>query len=68
MVAFEMKWISVKDSLPRNFEEVLAYKNKTIIHAFFDDAEDWYWVNCPRMINNVTHWMPLPEPPEDMII
>lgn len=55
------KWISVKDRLP-NFEQpVLAYSGEElgIGFAYLDGDGKWYG-DC----GDVTHWMPLPEPPE----
>ena len=64
-------WISVKDRLPLNEKPVLVYMPKlgmSIQVAFYtryygeDDAE-WYegWVAKGA----VTHWMKLPDPPEE---
>ena len=59
-----MKWISVKESLPRQLEDVLVSAkgiSKPIVawlgFSGFRDALGGYLV--------VTHWMPLPEPPEE---
>lgn len=56
-----MNWISVKDRLP-NFEQtVLAYSGEElgIGFAYLDGDGKWYG-DC----GDVTHWMPLPAPPE----
>lgn len=58
-----MKWISVKDRLPKRVGNFL-------IHDIFGDVEagfynaDMHWYNGGRPAAEVTHWMPLPEPPE----
>ena len=55
-----MDWISVKDRLPE--EEKLAivyrphYKQKIYIQA---------WWRGDQYDQSITHWMPLPEPPEE---
>jgi hypothetical protein len=45
------KWISVKERLPEDGIEVLFYSPKTEINCCF--------------VGDVTHWMPLPEPPKE---
>lgn len=64
------KWVSVKDRLPKDGQDVLAYLNdgeETRIapcHYFngvwFDSV-----MNCVAVLQDVTHWMPLPEPPKE---
>lgn len=55
------EWISVKDRLPEPWVEVLVYR-----------GADWPVVSCEVDTNrnwlhffNITHWMPLPEPPKE---
>lgn len=62
-----MKWINCKDELPVEREQVIAY---------FSDGErriSWWfkWGNAEPIWNpgiaamgKVTHWQPLPAPPE----
>ena len=85
------KWISVKDRLPDDLEEVLILVKETEFYGQYkelsksyfcqyigcvDDGE-WYtvWCHGHRYIKDtakepyadkleVTHWMPLPEPPK----
>ena len=61
----ERAWISVKDRLPEDEEEVLIYEvgemyiaTYTIKLFFTDFNEDNVAIHHP------SHWMPLPEPPE----
>lgn len=61
IVFLTQSWISVKDRLP-NFEQpVLAYSGEElgIGFAYLDGDGKWYG-DC----GDVTHWMPLPAPPE----
>lgn len=58
-------WISVKERLPEEGERVLFFCDDVDIGYFFKergwhflDGGDWF------EINEVTHWMPLPEPPK----
>lgn len=61
IVLATQQWISVKDRLPNFDQTVLAYSGKEwgIGLAFLHDDEKWYG-DC----GDVTHWMPLPAPPE----
>ncbi len=60
------KWISVDDKLPEDYVFVLVVAEnwKRVVavalyvdHKFYTQAAE----NTPM---NITHWMPLPEPPE----
>ena len=62
-----MEWISVKDRLPENkthnFSEwVLASTGHIQMEVARYDYEINKWFPKPL---NFTHWMPLPEPPEN---
>lgn len=67
VLEFNMKWISVDNKLPNDGEEILIFscedKNNISIgyrkHNFFFDLIDFTITPI-----NVTHWMPLPEPPK----
>lgn len=72
-LVFDMaEWISVKDRLPKRGEKVLAYmdfsqlgfdneiSDNTYMGKLVGTKKDvWVWQS-----DYVTHWMPLPEPPE----
>lgn len=54
-----MEWIGVEDRLPRIDQFVIWYSvegNMGIWEIDKDDDMPW--------LKEVTHWMPLPEPPE----
>nr|DAG22556.1 MAG TPA: Protein of unknown function (DUF551) [Caudoviricetes sp.] len=69
------EWIPVKEKLPEPEKMVLLIvngkvKNITLIGAYelgeFDTNEGWILEMCPEWKDpKVTHWMPLPEPPEE---
>ena len=71
-VKAERGWISVKDRLPEQTDPAkkVLFITKTdgvFIGCYYkatayDQFNGWYSM-CVR-IDNVTHWMPLPEPPE----
>lgn len=58
------EWISVKDRLPDSEMDILVYEKNIgpygmsmSVISYDPKMFDPYW-------NNVTHWMPLPEPPK----
>lgn len=74
----EMKrsgWISVKDRMPDDGEGVLAlvsgkYGNATFESAYelaeYSKKEGWILCYFPEFADpDVSHWMPLPEPPKE---
>lgn len=79
-IGLESRWISVKDKLPEDTQEVLVYglmetKNHwDIIMATFykevivnnerTESQFWEYLWCYDFLD-VSHWMPLPKPPEN---
>lgn len=59
------KWVSVKDRLPKEYEDVLAYGEEGIVIAQYygDDFGGW-GTTMNKSTDNITHWMKLPEPPK----
>lgn len=57
------EWISVKDRLPEEEARVLVYldSNRSYTKTDTDRLINSKWVRWDR---DVTHWMPLPEPPK----
>ena len=59
-------WISVEDQLPEECELVYAIREGNVepgIYKFMA-KDQWEW--APRFIaclDDITHWMPLPQPP-----
>lgn len=65
------KWISVKDELPEINQDVLicrGHRTGDIISLYtyigHDEWEDEYGYWSRTDDEGITHWMPLPEPPE----
>jgi len=65
------KWINVNDKLPKEGELVLVWKESDIMPESYDPAtgaysffSDGVWGNEENDDWNVTHWMPVPEPPK----
>ena len=67
-------WISCSDRMPEDTKMLLAFSQGEIVAAY------WNWVVNPidykkyraltylsgNIMDDVTHWMPLPEPPQEM--
>lgn len=59
------EWISVKDRLPETFTEVFVYTDRYGGRLEMAHIGVQGWIqNGAILIPNVTHWMPLPEPPK----
>lgn len=61
-------WISVKDRLPKAEEKVLAYEaafDSMSIAFRLPDTENYINDGDFYTLDAVTHWMPLPKPPEE---
>ena len=56
------RWISVEERLPEKHEGVIVHCNDGFLTLMCYDGRDWQWNG--KRDNSVTHWMPLPEPPE----
>lgn len=69
------EWISVKDRLPEDGVEVLACKGALVALdggfasryvAWLDyDTNPPQWIISGEPTDEITHWQPLPAPPED---
>lgn len=57
-------WISVKDRLPKPRTEVLAFRKGIIYIVWYDKGIGEWRSDEWGCFNDVTHWMPLPKPPE----
>ncbi len=61
------EWIPVSERYPDEGEKVLIVDTRgRILTREYTNNGDWCDENCDYWIehNHVTHWMPLPEPPE----
>ena len=63
------EWIPVKDRLPENDSDVLAYlRNGEESRIYPANYAKGVWFNCifnTPVTDTTTHWMPLPEPPRE---
>lgn len=67
-----MNWISVNDRLPEEGEEVLVVLKSDRVFYYIAEltinAPYPFWWSQDRglfTLDEITHWMPLPEPPEE---
>lgn len=58
----EPGWISVKDQMPDKLDQYLVVNDGKIGVAIYHDG---LWI-MPTRFQNITHWMPLPEPPKEV--
>lgn len=64
------RWISVKERMPEDQRNVLTVNGHGYIRimGFWGRrGARWIWLHLGRLMNynDITHWMPLPEPPEE---
>ena len=62
------EWISVRDRLPEKGEEVLVFDTRENWTGFAWLRPDETWTalgfDFPFDLGEVTHWMPIPQPPK----
>ena len=59
----KIEWISVEDALPKPYESVIYYGRETTGFDYMTDDGKWR-ISTGADPDEVTHWMPLPEPPK----
>lgn len=67
------EWISVQERLPSNGEELLMSYNNLVMGGMFSNGKFYHPSNCAHVKGychcieqeGITHWMPLPSPPEE---
>ena len=66
------EWISVEERLPEEkpyrLEFLIGCKSNGVVHEILYNSKTQKFVSIDKgnfELKNVTHWMPLPEPPEE---
>ena len=63
------RWIPVSERLPETGDRYLTILNNGQIHILtWSESYSIFghnWSDSYTAVTNVTHWMPLPEPPEN---
>lgn len=61
-------WINVEYEAPIERTWYLTYSNEMVCMLFFDgiNKNGIQWLESGDWEGDVTHWMPLPAPPEDL--
>lgn len=57
-------WISVNDRLPDEGVEILYYFEITGVSVGMFERPNIFYGRSGFLTGDVTHWMPLPEPPK----
>lgn len=58
-------WVSVKDRLPEDTKQKIVFHKRGVSFAYFSGNYWWSSIGGRHSLDTVTHWMPLPEPPEE---
>jgi hypothetical protein len=60
-----MEWINVKDKLPQEKENILSYRHYDgwIVICYYNENRR-FMLEPDTEAYLITHWMPLPNPPE----
>lgn len=65
----QKQWIPVTERLPERGERVLISNGSGFIcESYLSERKHWMWHRCCMDYFRPTHWMPLPEPPEEETI
>ena len=60
----ESRWVPVSERLPKEGQRVLYYFDMVGIHSGLYYGDNCFGGHAGFLTDDVTHWMPLPEPPQ----
>lgn len=62
-------WISCSERMPKGYADVLVTDGEHVEVKWWDESgywNSWTELNSDILAHEMTHWMPLPEPPQEM--
>ncbi|HAN7686310.1 TPA: DUF551 domain-containing protein [Escherichia coli] len=62
-------WISCSDRMPKGYADVLVTDGEHVEVKWWDESgywNSWAELNSDIFADEITHWMPLPEPPQEV--
>ncbi|HBB4050127.1 TPA: DUF551 domain-containing protein [Escherichia coli] len=62
-------WISCSDRMPKGYADVLVTDGEHVEVKWWDESgywNSWTELNSDIFADEITHWMPLPEPPQEV--
>jgi hypothetical protein len=60
-------WTCIDDRLPKNAEDVIVFSDDKFQIDIAFRLADKKWYNDRGELHTVTHWMPLPNPPSEVV-
>lgn len=61
-------WISCSERMPKGYADVLVTDGEHVEVKWWDESgywNSWTELNSDILAHEITHWMPLPEPPQE---
>ncbi|EOJ5404665.1 DUF551 domain-containing protein [Escherichia coli] len=61
-------WISCSERMPKGYADVLVTDGEHVEVKWWDESgywDSWTELNSDIFADEITHWMPLPEPPKE---
>ncbi|HAM2731898.1 TPA: DUF551 domain-containing protein [Escherichia coli] len=62
-------WISCSERMPKGYADVLVTYGEHVEVKWWDESgywNSWTELNSDILAHEITHWMPLPEPPQEV--
>jgi hypothetical protein len=61
------KWIPVSEEIPEQYQSVIGWTRFKEMGEVMHDGKQFVWTDEESVPAFVTHWMPLPEPPKEVV-